>query len=151
MRTLSVVVAGMLAAGLLGRVVAQTPEDRLKREEQKLAGVWRVTGMQAEGTILPLRQVPDLKLTFKKGKFTAQLAREKPQEGTYKLDPSKKPKTIDLNRDNGPEKGKKQVGIYELIGNLLPICACEAGSERPTDFETNDKPGYTVLILKRVP
>jgi uncharacterized protein (TIGR03067 family) len=152
MRTISIVAITILTLGLLGRAAAVTPEQRLKREQEKLAGVWRVTGMQVNGTILPARQVPDLKLTFKDGKFTVRLGKEKPQEGTYKIDPSKKPKTIDIiNGKTDKEKDKDQVGIYELIGNSLRICACPVGSERPTDFTTNDKPGYTVLILKREP
>lgn len=151
MRMSASVAAGVLAISLFGTALAQTPAERLKREEEKLAGAWRVTGVHVNGMILPSRQVPDLKLTFKDGQFTARLGKEKPQEGSYKLDPSKKPKTIDLERTLGPDKGKKQVGIYELTGHTLRICACEAGNDRPTDFDTNDKPGYTVLILKRVP
>jgi uncharacterized protein (TIGR03067 family) len=151
MRTIASVAAGLMAFSLLGTAPAQTPAERLKREEEKLAGTWRVTGVHINGTILPTAQVPDLKLHFKDGQFTARLGKEKPQEGSYKLDPGKKPKMIDLERTSGPDKGKKQVGIYELIGHTLRICACEAGNDRPTDFDTNDKPGYTVLILKRMP
>jgi uncharacterized protein (TIGR03067 family) len=145
------VAAGVVIISLFGTARAQSPAERLKREEAKLAGTWRVTGVHVNGRILPSTQVPDLKLMFKDGQFTARLGKEKPQEGAYKLDPSKKPKTIDLERTSGPDKGKKQVGIYELAGYTLRICACEAGNDRPTDFDTNDKPGYTVLILKRVP
>lgn len=151
MRTSQVFVTGMLALGLLGSAAAQTPEQRLQREEEKLAGAWRVTGAEADGQKVPAQQVPNLKLTFENGKYRVQLGDEKPQEGTYKIDPGKKPRTIDINRTTGPEKGKKQVGIYELTDNALKICACEAGNERPTDFDTSAKPGYTVLILKRVP
>jgi uncharacterized protein (TIGR03067 family) len=146
-----IVAAGMLALGLLGQAVGQTPEERLKREEEKLAGTWRVTAAKANGVRLQPREVPDMKLTFKDGKYTVQLAKEKPQEGTYKIDPSKNPKTIDVNRTTGPEQGKKQVGIYELTGNELKICACDASKKRPTDFDTRDKDGYMVLVLKRVP
>jgi uncharacterized protein (TIGR03067 family) len=151
MRKILVVAAGMLALGLLGRVAAQTPEERLKHEEEKLAGTWHLTAAKANGQRVPAEHVPDLKLTFKAGKFTAQLGKGEPQEGTYKLDPIKNPKRIDLNRTQGPEQGRKQVGIYELTGDTLKICACDASKSRPTDFDTRDKPGYSVLILKRVP
>jgi uncharacterized protein (TIGR03067 family) len=151
MRTGPSVAVSILLLSLAGTVVAQTAAERLQREEEKLAGAWRVTAVHVNGMILPSKQVPDLQLTFKNGRFTARLGKDKPQEGTYKLDPSKKPRTIDLERTSGPDKGKKQVGIYELTGNTLRICACEADNDRPTDFDTNDKPGYTVLILKRLP
>src|SRR5689334_4064880 len=103
MRKILMVTAGMLALSLLGTALAQTPEERLKREEDKLAGTWRVTAAKANGVRLPDREVPNLKLTFKDGKYTVQLGKEKPQEGTYKIDPSKNPKTIDINRSTGPE------------------------------------------------
>jgi uncharacterized protein (TIGR03067 family) len=151
MRTGPSVAVAIVFLCLPGIAAAQTAAERLKREEEKLAGSWRVTAVHVNGMILPAKQVPDLQLTFKNGQFTARLGKDKPQEGTYKLDPSKNPRTIDLDRTSGPDQGKKQVSIYELTGNTLRICACEAGSDRPTDFDTNDKPGYTVLILKRVP
>jgi uncharacterized protein (TIGR03067 family) len=152
MRKIRIVAAGMLALGLLGRALAQTPEERLKREEEKLAGTWRVTAAKANGERVPPDQVPKMKLTFKDGKFTVQRGEEKPREGTYKIDPTKNPKTIDIvNRTTGPEKDQKQVGIYELTGNELKICACDASKKRPTNFDTRDKDGYSVLVLKRVP
>jgi uncharacterized protein (TIGR03067 family) len=151
MRTSLVIFAGTLVVASLGSVVAQTPEERREREHQKLSGVWRVTGVEADGKRLPPAEVPSLRLTFKDRQYTVQLGREKPQGGTYKLDPSKSPKTIDISRTTGPDKGKKQLGIYELIGNSLKICACEQGHERPTNFDTTEKPGYTVLILRRMP
>ena len=152
MRKYRIVLAGMLALGLLGRALAQTPEERLKREEEKLAGTWRVTAAKAMGERVPPDQLPKMKLTFKDGKFTVQHGNDKPLEGTYKIDPSKTPKTIDItNRTTGPEEGKKQVGIYELTDNELKICASDASKKRPTDFDTRNKEGYTVLVLRRVP
>jgi uncharacterized protein (TIGR03067 family) len=147
-----IVAVGMLALGLLGQAIGQTPEERLKREEEKLAGTWRVTAAKANGERVPPDQVPKMKLTFKDGKFTVQHGEQKPLEGTYKIDPSKKPKTIDItNRTTGPEEGRKQVGIYELNDNELKICACDSSKKRPTDFDTRNKEGYSVLVLKRVP
>jgi uncharacterized protein (TIGR03067 family) len=146
-----IIAAGILALGLLGQLVAQTPEERLQREEEKITGTWRVTTAKANGERVPPEHLPRLKLTFKNGKFTAQLDKGEPQEGTYKLDPSKNPKQMDLNRTQGPKEGRNQIGIYEFAGDTLKICACESGNKRPENFDTRDKPGYTVLVLRRVP
>lgn len=151
MRRISVIAAGMLALGLFGQVIAQTPEERFQSEEEKLTGTWRVTTAKANGERVPPEHVPPLKLTFKNGKFTAQIGKGEPQEGSYKLDLSKNPKQIDLNRTQGPKEGRHQIGIYEFAGDTLKICACETGNKRPTNFDTRDKPGYTVLVLRRVP
>jgi uncharacterized protein (TIGR03067 family) len=145
------VAGGMLALCLLGQVVAQTPEERRKHEDTKLAGDWRVVSVAIDGKKLAADEVPNLSLTFKNGQYAARMGKEKPQEGTYQIDPGKSPKTIDITRTTDPGKGKKQLGIYELAGNSLKICACEEGNERPTSFDTTDKPGYTVLILRRTP
>ena len=151
MKTGWLIAAGMLAVALLGRVAAQTPEQRRQHEEEKLAGVWRVIGVEVDGRTLAKEEIPNLRLTFRKGQYKVQLGSEKPQEGTYQIDPGKSPKTMDIARTTGPDKGKKQRGIYELVGNNLKICACEENDERPTTFQTQDKPGCTVLILRRAP
>jgi uncharacterized protein (TIGR03067 family) len=151
MQTGRFIVASLLAVVFLGPIAAQTPQQRRQREDEKLAGVWRVVGVEVDGRTLAREEIPNLRLTFQKGQFKVQLGSEKPQEGTYQLDPGKSPKTIDIARTTGPDKGKKQRGIYELTGNNLKICACEEKNERPTTFDTQDKPGYTVLILRRIP
>jgi uncharacterized protein (TIGR03067 family) len=151
MRTTFAAVSVLLIVSLATRAFAQTPAEQLRHEEKKLAGLWNVIGAEADGKKMSGQQVPHLKLTFKDGRFSVQMDQEKPQEGTYKIDPSKRPKTIDISRTSGPNNGKQQLGIYELMGNSLKICACETGNDRPTTFDTTDKPGYTVLILRRSP
>ena len=71
---------------------------------------------------------------------------EKKDSLSYKLDPSKSPKWIDLI-------GKKvtYLGIYELDGDTLKICFSESGKERSTKFESlkntqNDR----LIVLKRM-
>jgi RNA polymerase sigma factor (sigma-70 family) len=73
----------------------------------------------------------------------AQLARREgyePAEGTYTIDPEKKPKEIDLLADAKPWKG-----IYELKGTTLKLI-CKR-NDRPTDFDSTG--GRFLLVLEK--
>jgi len=62
----------------------------------------------------------------------------------YNIDPSKKPKEIDLTVRDGV--GRKQVqAIYSLEENTLKICVDRSGGIRPAAFET--RPGNEDQIL----
>jgi uncharacterized protein (TIGR03067 family) len=65
------------------------------------------------------------------------------------LDPTKKPKTIDYTMTEGVNKGKQQLGIYELDGDTLKSCFAAPGAERPTDFTGKEGEHRTVSIWKR--
>jgi uncharacterized protein (TIGR03067 family) len=143
-----VVLASLLS--VLG-LAAAPPEDLLQREHQRLEGTWRVVSAEVEGTPIPAREYRDLRLTFKNGKFTARRGVEEAQEGTYAIAPAVTPKEMDIIRSNGPTRGQKQLAVYSLVGDLLKICSCESGTARPTDFDTRDKPGHTLMTLRRVP
>lgn len=62
----------------------------------------------------------------------------------YTSDPSQSPKTIDLHA-----KGKTQLGIYEVDGDLLKICFAAPGNPRPADFSTQAGDGRTSAVWKR--
>ncbi len=68
------------------------------------------------------------------------------KKGTFKLDPSKKPKAMDLTLE---KKGKKETAlfIYELDGDNLKLCWRKPGGKRPTHFTSKDTGG--LMILKR--
>ena len=47
------------------------------------------------------------------------------------LDPAKKPKTIDFQMTDAVNKGRCQLGIYELDGDTLKSCFAAPAAERP--------------------
>jgi len=129
----------------------QSAEERVQREEEKLAGSWEVVSVEADGKAVPAQQFRGLKMTFKAGKFTAQKGQGERQEGTYKLDPSKSPRQIDISRKDGPEAGRNQLAVYSVVGNTLKICSAGSDKERPDGFDTRGKEGRVLMTLRRQP
>src|SRR5271156_314856 len=109
-------------AALLLFAVAAFPQDETKTEHMKFQGKWAIESAVADGKELPAEVVKVFAMTFKGDAYTVSIGAEK-TEGTFTLDPSKNPKTIDIVPDNGPDRGKKQPGIYEIDGDKIKICA----------------------------
>src|SRR5262249_22654335 len=73
---------------------------------------------------------------------------------TYKLEPGKKHKAIDLTVVEGRLKGMTFPGIYAIDGDTLKICfdrALVAGhaAQRPTAFATRSEDTIVLFTLKR--
>ena len=74
-------------------------------------------------------------------------------QGTFKVDPSKKPKEIDMKiteDETGKHKGKTAQGIYALDGDTLKWCVAEPGTtERPKEFAAPADTKLMFITLKR--
>ena len=76
--------------------------------------------------------------------------KDRDQEGTYKVDPSGKPATIDVVPGEGPNAGKTLKGIYRVKGDELTICIpVNADSARPKEYEGKEGSGLMLVSLKR--
>jgi uncharacterized protein (TIGR03067 family) len=60
------------------------------------------------------------------------------------LDPMSSPKSITFELAEGPLKGKRQHGIYEITGNQLRLCYCPADKPKPTEFKS--APGMSCIL-----
>jgi uncharacterized protein (TIGR03067 family) len=70
--------------------------------------------------------------------------------GTFKLDPTKRPKALDFTSNQGPGKGKTFKGIYELRGDTLKFClAGSPDQDRPTKFRSKPGSSQLVFVYKR--
>ena len=87
-------------------------------------------------------QVPLAKYTFEFNGLT--------EEGTIKVEPGKKPATIDLAITEGDDKGKSQVGIYKVDGDTITVCLAAPGAkDRPTEFKSTEENGHILATIKR--
>ncbi len=65
----------------------------------------------------------------------------------YKVDPSKKPREIDISRPEG--SGMPALGIYAIDGDTLKLCYGGAGDARPDAFASEVGSKCFFLTLKR--
>jgi uncharacterized protein (TIGR03067 family) len=143
----------MYASLLIGlAVVVGAPKGKdLPKKEATIVGEWIGEKAHAGGKELP---VPEGGITFTfaaDGGLTVKEGnRQKPDAGSYKLDPKKDPPEIDLI----PPTDKKEPllpGIYKLDGDTLTLCFSRGGpgGERPKNFESPEGSQVIVMTLKR--
>jgi uncharacterized protein (TIGR03067 family) len=58
-------------------------------------------------------------------------------QGTFTVDTSVKPHTIDMTFTAGPEKGNLNYGIFEVKGDTWRLCLNTLGKTRPKKFAAN--------------
>jgi uncharacterized protein (TIGR03067 family) len=73
------------------------------------------------------------------------------ERGEFKLDSKAQIPALDYSITEGEQKGKHQLGIFNLEGDTLTLCLAQEGSEtRPTVFTAKaDAPELVVFVLKR--
>jgi uncharacterized protein (TIGR03067 family) len=125
----------LLTVGLL--IAADDPMDDIQKEMKKLQGSWTPVsvesgGMKATGD--DLKKVAG-KLEIDGDKITMEVW-STPMKATLKIDPTKKPKSMDFVHEKNKMAG---LAIYELDGELLRICfQVEDGKPRPEEFTSKD-------------
>jgi len=126
-------------------------DDAVKRERDKLQGIWVFTELTDGGKKASDQERDSMRLEFKGDKLTITIKDapkgEGPIVGTYTIDPQKSPATMDITLE---ANGKKFTvpAIYELKGDSLKLChAVDEGGARPQAFESTPK--NVLAILKR--
>jgi uncharacterized protein (TIGR03067 family) len=146
LRLLAVTAAALLLAP------AGAQEGDVKKELEKLAGTWKIAKFESADKPPPPEEVREkMRLVFAGEKITVMVDGKQVDETTFKIDPSKSPRHIDIvSSGKGPNKGKSAAGIYTLEGNTLKICSGEPGSKRPTEFSSEKGSKTGILTLERV-
>jgi uncharacterized protein (TIGR03067 family) len=114
-----------------------------KAELKKFAGTWAVESARDRGKDAPEDKIKNTTFTFSGNKITFRQGTKEESEGTFKIDPTKKPRHIDLTIE-----GKPVPGIYAFEGGKLKICVNQ-GAERPTEFSSPEGSKITLIVLKR--
>ena len=136
------VVGPLAAAGSAGNPGGKAG----KKDEARIQGTWSVVSGEKEGKKVPKGEVNDFKVTFGAGGKLMATHDGKDVEGTYQLDPAKKPRQIDVTIDGRDGVFK---GIYTLQKDTLKLCLAHPPEERPTEFATQEGVRSILLVLKR--
>jgi uncharacterized protein (TIGR03067 family) len=122
-----------------------------KKAAPKIEGSWTGIEIIVEGKKVPKEAFDDLmyKLVFKDGKYNESVKGMETEAGTYTIDATKNPITIDYTVvSEGEAKGKIQLAILKVEGDNLTIALAKHGSkDRPKNFDGSDD--FTVVTLKR--
>ena len=133
--------------------VAQENDANAKKKSEKdlaaLQGEWVMVSGSADGQSMPEEMLKQMKRVCKGDELTVTMAGEVFFKAKITIDPSHKPKTIDYEMIEGPTKGKRQLGIYELDGDTFKACFGPAGGERPAEFSSKSGERRTLSVWKR--
>jgi uncharacterized protein (TIGR03067 family) len=142
--------AALIVAAGAGLAADDAKEAAVRKELPKFEGAWRVTSLEVDGTKLPEDQVKQMaaRLVIHGDQFTFHEGAN-PTKGTFKVDPTTKPKQIDITFSDGPQKGQTIKGIYELEGDTYTVCIDIAGKGRPTALAAKAGSGHGLEVLKR--
>jgi uncharacterized protein (TIGR03067 family) len=134
----------LLAAADLAAVVdpdrkkTRTPNvDPVKEELKQLEGKWDYAVSRG-----------DLAVTIQAGTYTSADSKGNVRlAAVMKLDPTKKPKWLDMVYIAGPLKGQTLMALYEVKGDTLTLCIHMSGKDRPTAFQGGNN--CDLCVLKR--
>jgi uncharacterized protein (TIGR03067 family) len=145
----------LLSVGLVVLLIGARPgrgdeprDEPVKKELKVLAGTWEGTKLKRAGVAEALLKPGELLLVIgADGNYSEKIVGQETETGTLTVDPSRTPKTIDWMIREGEDKGKKQLGLYELKGDMLLIAFGEPGKDRPANLA--GKGAITVVNYKR--
>lgn len=137
--------AALAVSGFL-LITAVRAQDDAKKALAKMEGKWTIIAAERDG-----KADDTLKGAVRVNmgdKYTLTMKGGKPFSGTFKIDPTKKPKTMDMMPTDGRYKDKTLLAIYEFDGDTMKVCFAEPGKERPTAFASKPGSGHVFIIQK---
>jgi uncharacterized protein (TIGR03067 family) len=125
--------------------------DLAKVEVEKLQGYWVMAALEIDGVSVGAERIKSATLEVRGDRYLAKSGKAM-REVRFKLDPSKKPKEIDLFFPDPPNADKVHRGIYSIEGDTFKLCKAQAADRpRPTEFVTRADTGNFVVTWKRPP
>lgn len=120
-------------------VSAQAPSKAAPPAQTKMSalvtslqGAWQMVTANGQDTA---GSGQEMLITITDNKYAQSLNGQVVERGTFKIDETKKPMTIDLAITEGDSAGQTQLGVVEITGKTLTGKLADAGvTTRPTDF-----------------
>lgn len=138
------IIVAAVAVGLLAAADEPKKDDPVRADLKKLEGAWKVELVEADGPAP--QELKGATLLFAGDKLVMTSNDGQEMKLLVKLDPGKKPKTIDFAADKQVEGGAPGAGIYEVDGDTLKLCIGPP-NRRPKEFTGKDD--RLLVVLKR--
>jgi RNA polymerase sigma factor (sigma-70 family) len=135
---------------------ARQGQEKPAGDRDKLQGTWRIVEFVVDGQPAQKQNPTEEANMVVKGDqiwMVALPADKKVKEFRFKIDPAKKPKTIDLSVRTDKAKEEIAHGIYELEGDRWRLCMPQDANEakdRPTSIKSEAGSRLAVMTLKRL-
>ena len=146
--------AGVLASFLLlnaATIAGDSKEDAIKKERKRFEGTWQVESAEVDGHKLSDDDAKAFTvINAVDGKWSIEQNGKVVAKGTSEIDPTQKPKTVDLTQTDGNGAGQKLLGIYEITKDTRKVCFAPADKARPTEFAAPSGSGCALVVLKSV-
>jgi uncharacterized protein (TIGR03067 family) len=105
-----------------------------------LVGRWSLIGGEEGGVAIGgdmIRQLAAVMVvTDTAYDISSQMLKQSLETGSYTIDATTTPASIDLTVTTGDDVGKTHKGIYRIDGDKLDLCVNESDGARPTEFNT---------------
>jgi uncharacterized protein (TIGR03067 family) len=118
------------------------------QDDDVIQGLWLPSSADLGGNRFPDEVRKAIRLEVRDGKYTVTVG-EQPDKGTIKLNPSARPKELDIAGTEGPNKGRTILAIYRLEGDTLTVCYDLSGKSRPTEFKSTAGTQLFLVTYKR--
>jgi uncharacterized protein (TIGR03067 family) len=129
MTTLQLIV--MAAMAVVG--AEESKADAIKDEIKKFAGTWKLVAANFDNEEKTPEDVKTASLVVEGDGFTLKIG-DAVHKGKFVIDPTKKPKTIDVEFTEGSLKDSKVLGVYQIDGNKRKSCFSVSDKDRPEDL-----------------
>jgi len=145
----STLVAVVCALGVAA--AGARPDDKADpaAEFKTFHGTWTFESVESGGKALPADLFKGMTVTFEGDRYSVRAGDKVVEAATQKLDPSKSPKTLDATVTDGPNKGSRVLGIYEISGDTPRVSFDPARTKRPTEFKTAAGSATTLVVHRR--
>ncbi|HMP03142.1 MAG TPA: TIGR03067 domain-containing protein [Gemmatales bacterium] len=135
----------MLSLGSFADDKKEDAKPELKGDLKLIQGKWQITLLERDGVRITEEDLKSAAMKINGDRFEYDSPVDGTQEGTLKLDDTKKPKHMDVT----VASGDKVLAIYEIKDDELKVCYTGPGSDRPTELSGSSDSGATLIVMKR--
>src|SRR5262249_3948594 len=117
--------------------------EEVRQAMEDLQGTWVVTRARRNEAVDPA--LAPASGTLSGNRFTSRNGQTTIAAGTWTVDPTRTPSTLELRYTEGRQKDQKVEGIYSRDGKVWVVIYSAPGEPPPTSFKEASEPGWTFL------